>query len=67
MKEKTKRTMNETEKKIDDERKTVIGKRQALEQEGRMAQERIGNLAKNDPNADGLQSSRNRTGPGRNF
>lgn len=58
--------MVETEKKIEDERKHVIGKRQALEHEGRMAQERIGHMAK-DPHHDGLQSSRNRGGQGRNF
>lgn len=58
--------MVETERKIDDERKQVIGKRQALEHETRMAQERIGAMAK-DPQHEGLQSNRNRSGPGRNF
>lgn len=65
MKEKAKKTMVETEKKIDDERKGMIGKRQALEHEGRMAQERIGNMTR-DPHHEGLQSNRNKTGS-RNF
>jgi hypothetical protein len=56
MQEKAKKTMLDTEKRIDDERRQVIGKRQALEQDSRMAQERVG--------AEGTKRSGN---AGRNF
>lgn len=61
--EKAKKNMIETEKKIEDERKTVIGKRQAIDQESRMAQERIATMAR-EPHTENHPSNRNKVSQG---